>query len=268
MQSRCGICREQTHTSSLWHYPERRKWLAGVRLGAVTTQLDKPTVRYAGVGSKYFGILLACMSVIVILSNIGGSKGVAFGPIITDGGFFLFPFAYIIGDITSEIYGLKVARKAIITTFILSAFASACYWIMIVLPGFSDPDSQARQAAFETTLGPVPQIVLASLAGFLVGQLINSLVMTKLKARQGERRLWLRLMSSSGIGEFFDTLIFCAIAASVIGITTFAGFLNYFIVGFIYKVALQYILVPVTSVLIAWIKRREPSYQLAADERA
>jgi queuosine precursor transporter len=200
------------------------------------------------------------MAVVLILSNIGAAKGVVFGPIITDGGFFLFPLAYILGDVMSEIYGFKVARKAIITSFALSAFASLCYWIIIALPGFNDDYGNAKQAAIEGALGPVPQIVLASLLAFLAGQTINSLILVKMKARSGERTLWARLMGSSGVGEFVDTLIFCSIAASVIGITDFGSFVNYVLVGFVYKVGVQYILVPVTSLVIGWIKKREPSY--------
>jgi queuosine precursor transporter len=77
------------------------------------------SARFASIGSPYFGIMLAIMAVVLILSNIGASKGVAIGPIITDGGFFLFPLAYILGDVISEVYGFKVARKAILTTFAL-----------------------------------------------------------------------------------------------------------------------------------------------------
>ena len=86
----------------------------------------------------------------------------AIGPIITDGGFFLFPLAYILGDVISEVYGFKVARRAIFTTFALSVFASLCYWIIIALPGFDDDFGASKQAALEGALGPVPQIVLAS----------------------------------------------------------------------------------------------------------
>ncbi|MDQ0032142.1 queuosine precursor transporter [Arthrobacter bambusae] len=222
--------------------------------------LSKTAPRFASVGSPYFGIMLACMAVVLILSNIGAAKGVIFGPIITDGGFFLFPLAYILGDVMSEIYGFKVARKAIITSFALSAFASLCYWIIIALPGFNDDYGTAKQAAIEGALGPVPQIVLASLLAFLAGQTINSLILVRMKARSGEKTLWARLMGSSGVGEFVDTLIFCSIAASVIGITDFGSFVNYVLVGFFYKVAVQYILVPVTSLVIGWIKKREPSY--------
>jgi MFS family permease len=130
--------------------------------------------RFASIGSPYFGIMLAVMAVVLILSNMGASKGVVLGPIVTDGGFFLFPLAYILGDVISEVYGFKVARKAIITTFALSVFASNCYWIIIALPGFDDEFGASKQAALEGALGPVPQIVLASLLAFLAGQTINS----------------------------------------------------------------------------------------------
>jgi uncharacterized integral membrane protein (TIGR00697 family) len=216
--------------------------------------------KFASIGSPYFGIMLAVMAVVLILSNIGASKGVALGPIVTDGGFFLFPLAYILGDVISEVYGFKVARKAIITTFALSVFASACYWIIIVLPGFDDEFGASKQAALEGALGPVPQIVLASLLAFLAGQTINSWILVKMKARSGEKSLWVRVMSSSVAGEFVDTLIFCSIAASVIGITDFAMFVNYVVVGFLYKTLVEFLFVPVTTLVIGWIKKREPSY--------
>ncbi|MGF4044964.1 queuosine precursor transporter [Paenarthrobacter nitroguajacolicus] len=229
-----------------------------------SSTLSKPAPRFASIGSPYFGIMLAIMAVVLILSNIGASKGVVIGPIITDGGFFLFPIAYILGDVMSEVYGFKVARKAIITSFALSVFASLCYWIIIVLPGFSDEYGTAKQAAIEGALGPVPLIVLGSLLAFLAGQTINSWILVKMKARTGEKSLWARLMGSSVVGEFVDTLIFCSIAASVIGITDFGSFLNYVLVGFVYKTAVEFLFVPVTVLVVGWIKKREPSYGVAA----
>ncbi|KRE66867.1 MULTISPECIES: queuosine precursor transporter [Micrococcaceae] len=222
-----------------------------------------PAARFADIGSPYFGIMLAAMAVVLILSNIGASKGVAFGPIVTDGGFFLFPLAYILGDVISEVYGFKVARKAIFTTFALSVFASLCYWVVIALPGFDDEYGAAKQSALEGALGPVPQIVLASLLAFLAGQTINSWILVRMKARTGEKSLWARLMGSSGAGEFVDTMIFCSIAAPVIGIADPGSFVNYVLVGFVYKTVVEFLFVPVTSLVINWVKRREPSYGVA-----
>ncbi|GAB3518925.1 queuosine precursor transporter [Arthrobacter monumenti] len=222
------------------------------------TQLqDKVQTRFAARGSSHFDILLALFCVVLILSNIGASKGVAFGPIITDGGFFLFPLAYILGDVLSEVYGFKAARRAIITGFATAALASLTFWIIIALPA---ADFYTNQEALASVLGPVPLIVLASLLGFVVGQTLNSWVLVSMKARNQERHLWARLMGSTGVGEFADTLIFCSIAASVIGITTFGDFANYVLVGFLYKTGVEFLLLPVTTAVIRWIKRREPTY--------
>ena len=59
---------------------------------------EQPQVRYASIGSGNFATMLAVMVLVVVLSSIGASKGVVIGPVITDGAFFLFPLAYILGD--------------------------------------------------------------------------------------------------------------------------------------------------------------------------
>lgn len=226
----------------------------------------RPPSVHAEAGSGRYAVLLASMALIVVLSGIGASKGVRFGPIITDGGFWLFPLAYVIGDVITEVYGPVAARRAIITGFALNAFAALAYQIVIVLPGFGDAYAQTRQTALQFTLGPVWQIVLGSLLGFLGGQSTNSLIMWWGKRRSGEQRLIARLAGSTGLGELIDTLIFCSIAASVIGVTSVRQWANYTVVGFAYKVAVQYLLMPLTAVCIGWLKNHEPTYHQALVE--
>ncbi|RKW69899.1 queuosine precursor transporter [Galactobacter caseinivorans] len=212
---------------------------------------------FAPIGSRFFAVTVAVMAVVVVLSNIGASKGVEIGPLVTDGGFFLFPLAYILGDVISEVYGWKASRRAVLATFVMAAFAAGTFWVMIQLPSASFYDGQA---ALERTLGPVWLVVVASLAGFLVGQLSNSLVMVTLKKRHGEKKLLLRLLGSTGLGEFLDTLIFCSIAASVIGVDSWGAFVNYVVVGFVWKTLVEVVLSPLTVLVIGWVKRREPGY--------
>ena len=57
-----------------------------------------------------------------------------------------------------------------------------------------------------------------------------------------------------------STLIFCSIAASVIGISDAGSFVNYVLVGFVYKTAVEFLFVPITVLVVGWIKKREPSY--------
>jgi uncharacterized integral membrane protein (TIGR00697 family) len=229
-----------------------------------------PAPAFAARGSSHYDIILTIMCVVIVISNIGATKGVVLGPIfgdfsiVTDGGFFLFPLAYILGDVISEVYGFKAARRAIFTGFAVSAAAALSFAVIIALPGFDDDYGQAKQAALEVALGPVWQIVAASLLGFLAGQTLNSWVLVKMKERFRERALIGRLMASTGVGEFADTLIFCAIAAPIIGITDAGAFVNYVIFGFVYKTLIEFLFVPVTAVVIKAIKKREPSYAAAA----
>ena len=211
----------------------------------------------------YFDVILAAYCVILVLSNIGATKGVQFGPVITDGGFFLFPLAYVLGDVVSEVYGFRAARKAIITSFVFGAFSSLVFWIVIILPPASFYENQS---AFETVLGPVPLIVAGSLLGYLVGQLLNAYVMVKVKERTKEKHLWARLISSTLVGELVDTVIFCSIAAPIIGIDSWSAFFNYVLVGYVYKVLVEVVIMPVTYAVIGWIKRREPGYDTRALE--
>lgn len=229
----------------------------------------KPDVRFASRGSSYFDVILALFCVVIVVSNIAATKGIEFDlgtwsigsvqvlPIVTDGGAFLFPLAYILGDVISEVYGFKAARRAVLTGFAMALLAAGTFWLVEQAPGASFYENQA---AFEAVAGPVGQIVLASVVGYVCGQLTNSYVLVRMKQRTAERGLVARLATSTGFGELVDTFLFCAIAASAIGITTGGQFVNYFVVGVIYKCAVEFLVMPVTVAVIAAIKRREPTY--------
>ena len=212
---------------------------------------------FAPISSHIYPVLFAIMAVVFILSNIGAAKGVQIGPLLTDGGFFLFPVAYIVGDIISEVYGFKASRRVIYNTFLIAAFASLTYWIIIILPPAEFYDGQE---ALVRTLGPVPLIVLASLAGFFVGQLSNAWIMVAMKQRSGERYLFGRIAASTLVGELLDTIAFSAIAATVIGIETFGQYLVFVLIGWVWKFTVEIVLAPVTMWTIRKIKAAEPQY--------
>ena len=139
----------------------------------------------------------------------------------------------------------------------MAVLASFTFFLVQKSPAAAD---WANQAAFESILGFVPQIVLASICGFLVGQLLNSYVLVKIKERTKEKKLWLRLIGSTVVGEFADTLVFCTIA--FYGIITGWDFVNYVLFGYLYKTLLEVFLLPVTYNVIKFVKKKEASYPL------
>ena len=204
-----------------------------------------------------FPYLLALFCAVFLISNITAQKGVQLGPLITDGAFFLFPISYVIGDVIAEVYGFKAARRAVFTGFGIAVVAVLSFYIAIWLPAadFYDMDN-----TFAAVLGLLPRIVVASLAGYVVGQLLNAWVLQKMKDRFGTGNLWARLIASTVVGEFADTLLFCSIAAGVIGIDSAGAFVNYVAVGFVWKTVMEVILLPITYPTIAAVRRAEERY--------
>lgn len=213
---------------------------------------------FARVGSIYYPILVSVFTALVIISNVTATKGVAFGPIITDGGFIVFPLTYIIGDVLAEVYGFKAARRAIILGFLMNGLAAVSFWVTVLLPA---ADFYPNQEHFANVVGAYTQLIVAGLAGFIVGQTINAWTVVKIKERTKEKHLWARLVGSTFAGQLGDTLVFCSIAAHAIGISTFRDFATYTALGWFYKTGVEVVMLPITYRVIAYVKRHEPTYR-------
>ena len=147
-----------------------------------------------------------------------------------DAGTITFPFAYMLGDVLTEIWGYRTARKVIFLTFICNVIMVICTQIGVWLPS---PDYlEGTAEAYDTVFNYVPRIILGSLTGFLMGELSNSWIMEQIRHRTEGRHLWVRTIGSSIIGYFFDTVPFVLIA--------FAGVLT--TRDILLMIALQYLI--------------------------
>ncbi|MDR0488823.1 MAG: queuosine precursor transporter [Propionibacteriaceae bacterium] len=210
-----------------------------------------------------YDLVVAGFCALLLIANVAASKLIALGPtwtplgihvfpLVFDGGALTFPLTYILGDCLAEVYGFKKARRAIFMGFVVSAVAALVFFIVGVLP--PDP-SWGNQEAWISVMGVVLRIVIGSLVGYLVGQLLNAKILVKLRDRAKPGSLWFRLISSTVVGEAADTILFCTIAWAFIVDWGTLG--NYIVVGYLYKVGLEVLLLPLTLLIIPWLKRRE-----------
>lgn len=201
---------------------------------------------------RVYDIVAVFFVAFLLLSNIAATKTIGIGPLIFDGGAILFPLTYILGDVLSEVYGFKKARRVIILGFAASLLGSLTFWLVQIAP---PDDSYPNQEAFAAVLGVVPRFVLASMIGYLAGQLLNSWVLVRIKERWGAQHLWARLLGSTVVGEMADTALFCTIAWA--GVMTWGDIANLAIVGYFYKVAVEAILLPLTYIVVGKVKKYE-----------
>lgn len=201
---------------------------------------------------KHYDLILASFVLILLISNLAATKLITVGGMILDGGAILFPVTYIFGDILTEVYGYRYARRAIWSGFLGMLLAIGTFSLVGALPY---PPEYTSQSSYEAVLGFLPRIVLASLVAFLFGEFINSFVLAKLKVRTEGRKLWLRLIGSTVVGELVDTVVFCLIAFG--GILTGSDMVNYIVVGWGFKTIVEVIMLPLTYRIIHLLKKSE-----------
>ena len=114
---------------------------------------------------ELYPIITALFCGCLIISNILASKTFSLYDIILPCGVVIFPLVYIVGDVLTEIYGFKLAKRTIYLGFIINLIAVISYQIAIFLPG----TDLATSNAFSIILGSTPRILIASLISYLVG---------------------------------------------------------------------------------------------------
>ncbi len=214
---------------------------------------------------KYLDLVTVAFAVILILSNFGSSAkiidwGISIGniPLAFDAGTVFFPFAYIFGDVLTEVYGYARARRVIWIGFGALLFTFLMFWLIRVLPGEALWQDTVGQEAFESVLGGISfgGIVLASILGYLIGSFSNSVIMAIMKKLTNGKYLWMRTISSTIIGEFLDSAIFIAIA-SLTGVFPWELFWSITLTNYIFKVAIEVIFTPATYWLTGKLKKAE-----------
>ncbi len=214
---------------------------------------------------RYFDIILGIFIAVLIISNIASSaKIVDWGvsifsiPLAFDAGTLLFPISYVFGDILTEVYGYQRSRRVIWTGFLSLALAAFVFWLVSRMPGEATWQQYAGDDAYQSILGGMSSggIILASLAGFWLGEFSNSFVLAKMKVLTNGRWLWSRTIGSTLVGELVDTIAFVAVA-SAFQVFPWSLFATLTITNYIFKVGVEVVMTPLTYAVVRALKRAE-----------
>lgn len=196
--------------------------------------------------------LAALFITTLIVSNVASVKLVGIGPVIFDAGTVLFPLAYIVGDIVTEVYGFRRMRALLYIGIGMLLLTTLTFWVVGLLPNAAD---WAGQAAYEQTLGVVWRIVLASCTAIFVGEFINSYLLARWKVQTKGAYLWRRVIGSSAVGGLLDTVAFSVIAFA--GTVSVSTLMSLIITVYVIKLGVEILASPLTIRVIDYIKRLE-----------
>ncbi len=209
---------------------------------------DNPQKAY----SSYFIILVSLFITCLITSNITAVKLISVFGLIMPAAIIIFPISYILGDVFTEVYGYRQARRLIWLGFFCNLFLVVVVYIGLVIPASSFWDGQA---AYERILGYTPRILAASFLAYLTGEFSNSFVLAKIKIATKGRMLWLRTITSTLIGQGVDSMVF--ITLSFIGTMPIEALFLAVLTQWIVKSLYEAIATPITYMAVNFLKRHE-----------
>lgn len=214
---------------------------------------------------KHLDLISIIFVIVLVLSNFASSAklidwgfSIAGIPIVFDAGTVFFPIAYVVGDILTEVYGFKRARRVIWIGFGALVFSFLMFLLIRSLPGETLWLKDGGQDAFDLILGGLSSggIVLASLAGYLGGSFSNAMSMAIIKNRTQGKHLWIRTIGSTLLGELLDTALFVGVA-TLTGVFSKDLFWSLLITNYIFKVIVEVLCTPLTYWSVRKLKQSE-----------
>lgn len=202
--------------------------------------------------SCWFVLLVALFLTCLVAANIIAVKLVDLFGLTLPAAVIIFPVSYILGDVLTEVYGYREARRVIWLGFLSNLLVVVAIVGAQVLPAASFWDGQA---AYERILGYAPRILAASFLAYLVGEFANSFVLAKMKIATRGRWLWSRTIGSTLVGQGLDSLVFMTLAFA--GTIPAAGLASAVITQWLAKSAYEAVATPLTYLAVNFLKTRE-----------
>ncbi|MEK7079129.1 MAG: queuosine precursor transporter [Patescibacteria group bacterium] len=201
---------------------------------------------------KYLDLILCLAVAMMVISNTTAAKITQLSIFTVSVTVLYFPFTYIFGDVLTEVYGYKQARRATWILIFVQLLTALIYQLVVFLPpapGFKNNE------AFTLVFGQAPRIVVGGLIALFAGQFVNDFTMAKMKLLTNGKYLWIRTIGSTITGQFFDTTIFYTIALS--NVIPTGLLVNAILSGWFVKSFVETVMTPVTYFVVGKLKKLE-----------
>lgn len=194
--------------------------------------------------------LTAAFAGLLVVSNILAVKVFSIFGFDLPAAVIVYMATFLITDVIGEVYGKKMAAKAIRAGFMTQIIVLFFIYVAVEVPPAPFFDMQTE---YEMILGGSFQVIIASLVSYLVSQNLDVFIFHKLKERHGRRLLWLRNNFSAIITQFVDTSIFIVIA--FIGTVPAEVLISMIFMQYIAKIIIVLLDTPIVYLLVTLARK-------------
>lgn len=201
---------------------------------------------------KYLDLIIFLDITMMAIVNVISGKIIQVGIFTLSAASLCIPITYIFGDVLTEVYGYKQARRAtwvLIFSTVLTAILFQLAVFLPAAPGFKE------NSAYTLVLGQVPRVVIGAWTALFAGQFVNDFVLAKMKLLTGGKFLWTRTIGSTVFGQAADTTAFYTIA--LYNVVPGGLLINSILSAWFLKVMIEVVMTPVTYFVVGKLKKLE-----------
>jgi hypothetical protein len=154
-------------------------------------------------------VLATLFTTCLIVANIIAVKLISIFGWVVPAGIIAYPLTFLFTDVIAELYGRKIASRVV-----WAGFGANILMVILIFGGKLLPPAAIwqDQLAYESILGMVPRIVLASMIAYLISQHHDVFAFHFWRQKTKGRFLWLRNNASTMVSQALDTGLFITIA--------------------------------------------------------
>lgn len=202
--------------------------------------------------------LSMAFATLLLVANIIAVKLISINGWVVPVAVIAYPLTFLVTDTIAEVYGRRIATRIVWVGFAVNVLMVALIYVGKIIPPASFWEGQD---AYNTMLGSVPRIVLASMLAYLASQHHDVFAFHFWRRLTKGRFLWLRNNASTMVSQGIDTVLFISIA--FIGVVPTHVLLGMIVAQYVIKLCIAVADTPLCYVLVGFIRRKgvqPPSY--------
>jgi len=194
-------------------------------------------------------VLATLFATCLLVANIVAVKLFSIGGWVIPAGVIAYPLTFLFTDVITELYGRRIASRVV-----WLGFGANILMVVLVFCGRLLPPAPfwEGQPAYESILGMVPRIVLASMIAYLISQHHDVFAFHFWRKKTKARFLWLRNNASTMVSQALDTGIFITVAFW--GLVPTGILANMLVSQYIIKLAIAACDTPLCYLLVGLLK--------------
>lgn len=195
--------------------------------------------------------LAMAFGTLLIVANVMAVKLISVGNFVVPVAVIAYPLTFLVTDTISEVFGRKTTTRIVWLGFLMNIIMILVIYIGKIIPPVN---FWGGQEAYETILGSVPRIALASMVAYLASQHHDVFAFYFWRNMTKGRLLWLRNNASTMVSQGIDTLLFISIA--FMGVVPVDVLLNMMLGQYLIKLAIAAVDTPFCYLLVGLIRRK------------